>query len=152
MKQKSLRILLMIISFLVIKTGTAQDINEQVDTSGSVVVHKDPRLDLLVNKQIQINEETSRLARRTMKGYRLMVINTNKRDEAIAAKTQVYTYFPELKAYLQYQSPFFKLKAGNFKTRDEADEYRKRLNVYFPKGVFIMNDVIEVKPDDRELL
>ena len=152
MKQKSLRILLMIISFLVIKTGTAQDINEQVDTSGLVVVHKDPRLDLLVNKQIQINEETSRLARRTMKGYRLMVINTNKRDEAIAAKTQVYTYFPELKAYLQYQSPFFKLKAGNFKTRDEADEYRKRLNVYFPKGVFIMNDVIEVKPDDRELL
>jgi hypothetical protein len=152
MKQRSLRILLMIISFLVIKTGTAQDINEQVDTSGLVVVHKDPRLDLLVNKQIQINEETSRLARRTMKGYRLMVINTNKRDEAIAAKTQVYTYFPELKAYLQYQSPFFKLKAGNFKTRDEADEYRKRLNVYFPKGVFIMNDVIEVKPDDRELL
>lgn len=152
MKQKSLRIFLMIMSFMVIKTGSAQDINEQVDTSGLVVVHKDPRLDLLVNKQIQINEETSRLARRTMKGYRLMVINTNKRDEAIAAKTQVYTYFPELKAYLLYQSPFFKLKAGNFKTRDEADEYRKRLNVYFPKGVFIMNDVIEVKPDDRELL
>ena len=152
MKQSSVRILFLIISFLVIKTGTAQDINEQVDTSGLVVVHKDPRLDLLVNKQIQINEETSRLARRTMRGYRLMVINTNKRDEAIAAKTQVYTYFPELKAYLQYQSPFFKLKAGNFKTRDEAEEYRKRLNIYFPKGVFIMNDVIEVKPDDRELL
>ncbi len=87
-----------------------------------------------------------------MKGYRLLVINTNKRDEAIAAKTQVYTYFPELKAYLQYQSPFFKLKAGNFKTRDEADEYRKRLNIYFPKGVFIMNDIIEVKPEEREEL
>lgn len=152
MKQKSLRILLIAISFIIIKTGTAQDINEQVDTSGLVVVHKDPRLDLLVKKQVQINEETSRLARRSMKGYRLLVINTNKRDEAIAAKTQVYTYFPELKAYLQYQSPFFKLKAGNFKTRDEADEYRKRLNIYFPKGVFIMNDIIEVKPEEREEL
>ena len=152
MKQKSLRILLIAISFIIIKTGTAQDLNEQVDTSGLVVVHKDPRLDLLVKKQVQINEETSRLARRSMKGYRLLVINTNKRDEAIAAKTQVYTYFPELKAYLQYQSPFFKLKAGNFKTRDEADEYRKRLNIYFPKGVFIMNDIIEVKPEEREEL
>ena len=152
MKQKSLRTLLIAISFIIIKTGTAQDINEQVDTSGLVVVHKDPRLDLLVKKQVQINEETSRLARRSMKGYRLLVINTNKRDEAIAAKTQVYTYFPELKAYLQYQSPFFKLKAGNFKTRDEADEYRKRLNIYFPKGVFIMNDIIEVKPEEREEL
>ena len=152
MKQKSLRTLLIAISFIIIKTGTAQDLNEQVDTSGLVVVHKDPRLDLLVKKQVQINEETSRLARRSMKGYRLLVINTNKRDEAIAAKTQVYTYFPELKAYLQYQSPFFKLKAGNFKTRDEADEYRKRLNIYFPKGVFIMNDIIEVKPEEREEL
>ncbi len=137
---------------MIIKTGTAQNIKDEVDTSGLVVVHKDPRLDLLVQKQIQINEETSRLARRTMRGYRLMVINTNKRDEAITAKTQVYTYFPELKAYLQYQSPFFKLKAGNFKTRDEAEEYRKRLNIYFPKGVFIMNDVIDVKPEERELL
>lgn len=152
MKQTSVRILLVAIGLLIIKSGTAQNNNEQIDTSGMVVVHKDPRLDLLVKKQIQINEETSRLARRTMRGYRLMVINTNKRDEAIAAKTQVYTYFPELKAYLQYQSPFFKLKAGNFKTRDEAEDYRKRLNIYFPKGVFIMNDVIEVKPEERELL
>ena len=53
------------------------------------------------------------------------MINTNNRDEAIAAKTKVYTYFPELKAYLQYQSPYFKLRAGNFKTREEAEKYRK---------------------------
>jgi hypothetical protein len=152
MKHTNRIILMLVISFLIIKNGTAQDSNTQIDTSGMVVVHKDPRLDLLVKKQIQINEETSRMARRSMKGYRLMVINTNKRDEAILAKTQVYTYFPELKAYLLYQSPFFKLKAGNFKTRDEADEYRKRLNVFFPKGVFIMNDVIEIKPEQNEEL
>jgi hypothetical protein len=28
--------------------------------NNTVVVHKDPRLDMLVNKQAQINEETSR--------------------------------------------------------------------------------------------
>ena len=75
-----------------------------------------------------------------------MIINTNKRDEALAAKTKVYTYFPELKAYLLYQSPYFKLKVGNFKERKEAEDYQKRLDIYFPKGVFIMNDIIEVKP------
>jgi hypothetical protein len=114
--------------------------------SNSVVIYKDPRLDMLVKKQAQINEETSRDARRTARGFRLMIINTNKRDEAIAAKTKVYTYFPELKAYLQYQSPYFKLKVGNFKERKEAEDYQKQLNIYFPKGVFIMNDIIEVKP------
>ncbi|HJS56373.1 MAG TPA: SPOR domain-containing protein, partial [Chitinophagaceae bacterium] len=117
-----------------------------VDTN-SVVVHKDPRIDLLVKKQIQINEETSREARRIGKGYRLLVINTNKRDEAIAAKTKVYSYFPELKSYLIYQSPYYKLKVGNFREKKEAEDYQKKLQRYFPRGVFVMNDTIELKLD-----
>ena len=118
--------------------------------SNSVIVHKDPRLDLLVKKQAQINEETSRDSRKTGKGFRLMIISTNSRDEAIAAKTTVYTYFPELKAYLWHQSPYYKLKAGNFKERKDAEEYQKRLNVYFPKGVFLMNDIVELKHDNNK--
>ncbi len=117
---------------------------KSVDTS-SVVVHKDPRLDLLVKKQIQINEETSRDARRIGKGFRILVVNTVNREEAITAKSKVYSYFPELKTYLLYQSPYFKLKAGNFKERKEAEDYQKKMKKYFPKGVFIMNDAIEIK-------
>ena len=91
-----------------------------------------------------------------MKGYRLLVINTNSRDEAIAAKTKIYTHFPDQKAYLNYQTPFFKLKAGNYQTRDEAKQYQKLMNSLFPKGVFIISDTIEVKPEkeneDNELV
>lgn len=111
----------------------------------SVVVHKDARLDLLVNKQAQINEVTTRDARKAGKGFRLLIIRTNNRDEAIAAKTKVYTYFPELKAYLWHQSPYYNVKAGNFKDRKDAEAYQKKMNTYFPKGVFVMNDVIEMK-------
>jgi hypothetical protein len=118
----------------------------KIPDSSSVVIHKDPRLDMLIKKQADINEITSREGRRSGKGYRLMIMNTNKREEALAAKTKVYTYFPELKAYLLYQSPYFKLKVGNFKDRKEAEDYQKQLNIYFPKGVFIMNDIIEIKP------
>ncbi|MCX6317360.1 MAG: SPOR domain-containing protein [Bacteroidetes bacterium] len=119
---------------------------KKVLDSNSVIVHKDPRLDLLIKTQAQINDITSRDGRRTDKGFRLMIISTNSRDEALAAKTKVYTYFPELKAYLWYQSPYFRVKAGNFKDRKDAEEFQKRMNTYFPKGVFIMKDVIEVKP------
>lgn len=118
---------------------------QAVDTN-SVIVHKDPRVDLLVKKQAAINEATGRESKRTDKGYRLMIISTNNRDEAMAAKTKIYTYFPELKAYLWYQSPYFRVKAGNFKDRKDAESYQKRMNTYFPKGVFIMKDIIEVKP------
>ncbi|MEO5564431.1 MAG: SPOR domain-containing protein [Chitinophagaceae bacterium] len=113
--------------------------------SSTVMVHKDPRVDLLVNKQAQINELTSRDARKSGKGFRLLIMRTNNRDEAMAAKTKVYTYFPELKAYLWHQSPYYNVKAGNFRDRKEAEAYQKKMNVYFPKGVYVMNDVVEVK-------
>ena len=123
----------------------------QTDSSGvGVVVHKDPRVDLLVKKQASINTVSKKSIGRTMRGYRLMVLNTNKREDAIAAKTKVYTYFPELKAYLTYQAPFFRLKAGNFKTREEAEKYKKEMAPLFPKGVFILNDTIEVKGEKTE--
>jgi hypothetical protein len=134
------------ILFFMLAVITTQAQTTKVDTAG-VIVHKDPRIDLLVKKQAQINETSTRESRKTAKGYRLLVINTNKRDEAIAAKTRIYTYFPELKAYLIYQSPYFKVKVGNFKDRKEADDFRKELTRHFPKGVFIINDIIEVKPD-----
>src|ERR1700730_16654085 len=87
--------------------------------SSSVVVHKDPRIDLLIKKQADINEITTRDSRKIAKGFRLLVINTSKREEAITAKTRLYQYFPELKSYLLYQSPYYKLKAGNFKERKD---------------------------------
>jgi len=118
--------------------------------TATVVVHKDPRIDALIKKKAAINKATTNVAR-TARGFRLLVINTSNRDEAIAAKTKVYTYFPELKAYLQYQSPYFKLRAGNFKTREEAEKYRKSMTSMFPKGVFIVNDIIEVKPEKEEV-
>jgi len=121
------------------------------DTS-SVVVHKDPRVDELLKKQGEANAAIKKANARTARGYRLLVINTNKRDDAIAAKTKVYTNFPELKAYLVYQSPFFKLKVGNFRTREEAQQYQKSLSFYFPKGVFIVNDTIEITPEKDEEL
>lgn len=127
--------------------GKAQDSSY---ASGGVIVHKDSRIDALVKKQASINKESKKASARTMRGYRLLVINTNNRDEAIAAKTKVYTLFPDQKAYLSYQSPYFKLKAGNFKTRDEAVRYQKAMNSVFPKGVFIINDIVEVKPEKDE--
>ncbi len=115
--------------------------------SGAVVIHKDPRLDLLIKKQIEINEETSRESRRNMPGYRIQVINSKDRNKVFAVKTKIYQDFPELKPYLLYQPPNYKLKVGNFKTADEAAPYIKQLSKLFPSGVYLVPDIIEVKPE-----
>jgi hypothetical protein len=139
------------IMFLLLFTVSVCAVKAQGNQDTSfVIVHKDARIDMLVSKQSSINTSLKKAAGRTMRGYRLLVVNTNSRDEAIAAKTRIYTYFPELKSYLVYQSPFFKLKAGNFETRDEAKRYQEIMNSIFPKGVFIINDTIEVRPEKEE--
>ena len=142
-----MKLLFLVCSLAVASFSQAQS---HISDTSSIVVHKDPRADLLLKKQGEAYAAIKKANARTARGFRLLVVNTNKRDEAIAAKTKVYTNFPELKAYLTYQSPYFKLKVGNFKTREEAKEYQKHLTAFFPKGVFIMNDTIEVTPEKEE--
>ena len=62
-------------------------VSAQTDTN-SIVIHKDPRVDLLVKKQIQINEETTRESRSHVPGYRIQVINSPDRNKVFAAKTK----------------------------------------------------------------
>ncbi len=118
----------------------------QTDTN-SVTVHKDPRIDMLIKKQIQINEFTTRDARRHVQGYRILVISTNDRNKANSAKVKIYQEFPELKAYLMWQQPNMKLKVGDFKSREEAEPYLSAIQRFFPNGVYIIRDIIEVNPD-----
>jgi hypothetical protein len=140
-----------LLSFCTLTAALSQTSAQTTATqTSSVIVHKDPRLGVLEEKQSNINTASKKASARTMRGYRLLVINTNKRDEAIAAKTKVYQHYPELNAYLSYQTPYFKLKAGNFQTRSEAEAYRKKMASMFPKGVFIINDIIEVKGEKED--
>ncbi|MET0244345.1 MAG: SPOR domain-containing protein [Flavitalea sp.] len=117
----------------------------QTDTS-SVVVKKDPRIDLLVKKQIEANEIVTRDLRRSAAGFRILVINTTDRAKAVEAKTKMYQAFPELKSYLIFQSPKFHLKVGNFKERSEAEAYLENIKQSFPSGVYVVRDTIEVDP------
>ena len=135
-------LVLSVLIFVFSETASAQS------DSGNVMVYKDPRLGLLVRKQAQINEETTRNSRRTMSGFRIQIVNSTDRNVAIDAKTKVYQLYPELKAYLLFQSPYYRIKVGNFKTRSEAETYMKSLQRNFSGSIFILKDIIEVKPEN----
>jgi hypothetical protein len=141
--KKTMMYKLFLISLLV----AARPAMAQVDSS-SVIVVKDARIDQLVRKQIAINEETTRDSRRNMPGFRIEVINSTDRSKVFAAKVKIYQEFPDLKPYLLYQAPNYKLRVGNFKTEEEAQDYQKQLSGLFPSGLYIIRDIIEVKLSD----
>jgi SPOR domain len=134
------------ITFTIFSLLLIANVYAQSDTN-AVMVYKDPRIDMLVKKQIDINEEATRDSRRTAPGYRILVVNSNDRKKVFAAKAKIYQLYPDLKPYLLYQAPFYKLKVGNFKSKDEAQEYLQELLRDFPTGLYIVKDIIEVKPE-----
>ena len=104
---------------------------------------KDARLDILIKKQIYINT----LAIRNQPGFRVQVITTNKRNEANDAKAKVMQLFPDHRSYLDFQAPYFKVRIGDFKSREEATELRDKLTQYFSGGVFVVPATINVSPE-----
>jgi hypothetical protein len=111
------------------------------------LIYRDPRVDSLIKKQIQINEVTTRDSRRNIPGFRIQVASSNDRNLVFNIKTKIYQLYPELKPYLIYQPPNYKLKVGNFKTPEEADPYLQKLTQNFPSGIYLVPDIIEVKPE-----
>ncbi len=118
-----------------------------VPVDSNVVVHKDPRVSLLVDKQIEINELTTRSSRQFAPGFRILVISSNNRNAVTDAKTRIYRHFPELRAYMMYQAPFFRLKVGNFKDRSDAETYLSPIQKLFETSVYIVPDTVQVLPE-----
>lgn len=119
----------------------------------SVIVKKDPRLDLLTAKQAQINKRTAMMTSNGQyKGYRIQVISTTNRDQAFKIKTELLGRFPDQKSYTSYQSPLFKVRIGNFLKKEDAEQFRKTLNRFYPNGVYVVEDIIEYTfVEDEEL-
>lgn len=117
----------------------------------TIIVHKDARLDVLVQKQAAINKRSAMMTSAGLyKGFRIQVISTSNRDEAIKTKTDLLTNFPDQKSYLVFQSPSFKVRIGNFLKREDAENFRKQLVDLYPQGGYIVEDAIEYTPKGDE--
>lgn len=124
----------------------------QIDSS-LVVVNVDYRAELLAKKQSQINKlSVYKNSAGQYKGYRIMIINTNNRDLAYKMRGDVLKYFPNQAVYMAYQAPYFKLKAGDFIKREDAEKFRKELSKYFTESFFIISDIIKISAEEEARL
>ena len=117
----------------------------------TVIVHKDTRLDFFSSKQAAVNKLTSKMTSTGQyKGYRIQVANTRSRDEAFKAKSDLMKLFPGQKVYLLYQSPYFKVRIGNFPEKPDAAAFKSKLAKRYPQTAYIVEDIIEYTPKELE--
>ncbi|MDE6415566.1 MAG: SPOR domain-containing protein [Duncaniella sp.] len=84
-------------------------------------------------------------------GFRVQVFSDNNtrtaKNEARAKARQVSSRFPNLSTYVRYTSPYWRLKVGDFRTRQEADEVADQLRKAFPafsKEIRVVRDRINL--------
>lgn len=119
------------------------------DSSGNLTIIKDHRIDVLAGKLSEYNEMMNVRKARTGKGYRLMVLTTSNRAQAMSVRTALMQQYPDHKVYMIFQSPFIKLKFGNYEEKKEAEEMRKQLlkSGIITGNIYLVPETIEVKPD-----
>lgn len=116
----------------------------------SIHVKRDPRVDKLVEKQIEINHLSAQGRIVIEQGYRLLVISTNKRDQAMEVRSVLLKEYPDHKTYMSYQAPNFKVHFGNFKTYRDADKIRMEMSRFISTTILIIPSKIELRVNNQE--
>jgi len=88
-------------------------------------------------------------------GYRVQVYVGKDRSEASSVKGRALNSQKDEEAYLDYDRPNYRVKVGNFLTRDDAKELYKALKRRFPDAMIVPDQVTVIKqatPDELILL
>jgi hypothetical protein len=115
---------------------------------GSVKVYQDLRLDQLINEHRSVSEAKSTI---TSNGYRVQVFSSNvqrtAKAEAFKIEKVLREEFPDYEVYVNYTSPFWKVRVGDFKDFDDAQELRRELVGAFPNlrsETYTVKDIINL--------
>lgn len=107
--------------------------------TGLLYIDQDSRIEVLISKQRQLYKIDS-----SFNGYRIHIfseIGNEALDHARAVKAQFEHAFPDIPVYLTYVEPYFRLRAGNFRNRVEAEQCLRRIKPRF-REAFVTADLI----------
>lgn len=128
---------------------TDSTIVEHLNSRGSVVVVQPQTLTVrmqrhaapveTVEAETQIEDDTNAASVATHKfraGYRIQVFDDNNvrtaKQEAQNRRLQIMSRFPDLNAYISFNSPYWRVKVGDFTTRSEAEAVMAEIRQQFP--------------------
>lgn len=100
-----------------------------------------------VNSQVDIALDSIAVRNKNVRyssGYRIQVYVGNDRREVDEAKVFIYQNFPELNTYLTFSQPTYKLKAGDFTSRLDAERYYSSIKQRYSMAMMV-SERIDIK-------
>lgn len=123
-------------------------IERQTPGEGVVQVRQSEAISNLIGRrQVGENRETV-----TIDGYRVQLFSGNQqnksKEEAFAKERRVHTLFPELATFVTFRSPSWRLRVGNFRSYEDADQVMRRIKRALPdmgREMYVVRDEIKLE-------
>ena len=124
---------------LVQNSGISSQTAKMEELLGTLQIRQDPRITDLLIRHSQINQRKN-----ATEGFRLEIFfsSDNKaREQAEHIKNDFNTVFPDITSYLLFQTPNFKVRIGDFRSKSEALKTKAFISSKYPNA-FIVKDNI----------
>ncbi len=133
-----------------------EELNANRPAQGNVMVYQDEAIKGILAKpnptQLPVftsKDGTSQYVK--MRGYKIQVFSGNNqrksKEEAYSKQKLINDSFEDLETIVYFNSPRWILRAGNFRTREEANVLLKQISRQFPsfgKEMYIVSDTVKI--------
>ena len=121
--------------------ASAETIVDHVNR-GTVIVEQPAALNARLQRHVAAEteateeEEGTAVVQKVRAGYRVQVFDDNNvrtaKQEAQNRKNQIESRFQHLNVYVSFNSPYWRVKVGDFKSRSEAEAVMAEIRSAFP--------------------
>ena len=132
------------------------DLNADRPGQGKVTIYQDEAIKGILAKPAPVNLPVFSTGDGSvqyvkMSGYKIQVFSGNdqrkSKDEAYYKQRLINDNFADMETVVFFKSPRWILRAGNFKTREEANEAMKEMRGQFPnfgKEMYLISDTVKI--------
>lgn len=93
--------------------------------------------------RVETKNDVSQPSTVVLQGYRVQVASTDNLDEANTIKSDVY-FKAKMPVYIIYDSPFYKVRAGDFVDMNRAKDLNFKLNQLGYKDTRVVQDSVNI--------
>jgi hypothetical protein len=107
--------------------------------SGKIIISGDTLIPGVLSNYVKMCEYEGGTA-----GWRIQIYNSSgreAREEANEIRTRFLNRYPDVKAYLVYQAPYFKIRVGDFRNKQEAFIMYKSIVLHFPVSYLVQDRI-----------
>jgi hypothetical protein len=115
-------------------------VNFSFAQKGNVQIIKDSKIDALISKQ---SEVVPPAVKPEIEGYRIQLFFDSNKSKLNASRSTFISRYPKIDTYTSYNAPNFFLKAGDFRTRLEAEKIKSEIEAEFPTS-FVVKERINL--------